>query len=49
MMSVAAVYYTTISVFQHISAEYETVLHENKAEIGTEGGPTKTMCVYVFF
>ena len=34
---------------RRISAEYETVLHENKAEIQTEGGPTKTLCVCVFF
>ena len=34
---------------RRISAEYETVLNENKAEIRTEGGPTKTLCVCVFF
>ena len=34
---------------RRISAEYETVLHENKAEIRTEGGPTKTLCVCFYF
>ena len=33
---------------RRISAEYETVLHKNKAEIQTEGGPTKTLCVCFF-
>ena len=48
-MSFAVVYYSTISIFQHIRAECETVLHANKAEIRTEGGPTKTLCVCVFY
>ena len=42
-----------ISVFQHIRAECAMVLHENKAEIRTEGGATKLcLCVrfiYLFF
>ena len=49
MMSFTAVYYTTISKFQHIRTEYATVLLENKAEIRTEGGVTKTLFVRVFF
>ena len=49
MMSFTAVYYTTNSKFQHIRAEYATVLLENKAEIRTEGGVTKTLFVCVFF
>lgn len=49
-MSFTAVYYTTISRFQHVSAECATVLQENKTEIRTEFGPTKTLfvCVCVF-
>ena len=53
MISFTAVYYTTISIFQHIRAECATVLHENKAEIRTEGGATETLvvclCVVFFF
>ena len=49
MMSFTAVYYTTYSKFQHIRAEYATVLLENKAEIRTESGVTKTLFVCVFF
>ena len=49
MMSFTAVYYTTDSKFQHIRAEYATVLLENKAEIRTESGVTKTLFVCVFF
>ena len=53
MISFTAVYYTTISIFQHISAECATVLHENKAEIRTEGGATETLvvclCFFFFF
>ena len=49
MMSFTAVYYTTISIFQHISEEYTPVLLENKTEIRTEGRPTKNLFVCVFF
>ena len=53
MISFTAVYYATISIFQHIRAECATVLHENKAEIRTEGGATETLvvclCVVFFF
>ena len=53
MISFTAVYYTTISIFQHIRAECATVLHENNAEIRTEGGATETLvvclCVVFFF
>ena len=49
MMYFTAVYYTTISIFQHIGAECATVLHENKTEIRTEGRPTKTLFVCVCF
>ena len=55
MIPFTAVYYTTISIFQHIRAECATVLHENKAEIRTEGGATETLvvclcvCVCFFF
>ena len=45
MMSFTAVYYTTNLKFQHIRAEYATVLLENKAESGV----TKTLFVCVFF
>ena len=37
-----------ISIFQHIRAECAMVLHENKAEIRTEGGATK-LCLCVRF
>ena len=49
MMSFTAVYYTTNSKSQHIRVEYATVLLENKAEIRTESGVTKTLFVCVFF
>ena len=53
MISFTAVYYTTISIFQHIREECATVLHKNKAEIRTEGGATETLvvclCVVFFF
>ena len=49
MVSYTAVYYITNLKFQHIRAEYATVLLENKAEIRTESGVTKTLFVCVFF
>ena len=45
MISFTAVYFTTISIFQHIREECATVLHKNKAEIRTEGGATETLVV----
>ena len=49
MMSFTTVCYTTFSIFQHISEECATVLHENNAEIRTEGGAIKTLFVCAIF
>ena len=52
MISFTAVYYTTISIFQHIRAECATVLHENKAEYGLKAEQPKLwlcVCVWFFF
>ena len=41
MISFTVVHYTTISIFQYIRAESETVLHENKAENGLKAEQPK--------